>query len=98
MPDHFHLLLTLGSEISIERAVQFIKGGFAFRADREMRIKPFWQKGFSEVRICDRQAYARMRDYIHDNPVKRRLAAARQEYPFSSACRDFDLDRFARYG
>jgi putative transposase len=32
MPDHFHLLLTVGSEICIERAVQFIKGGFAFRA------------------------------------------------------------------
>ncbi|MGC1372214.1 MAG: transposase [Candidatus Sulfotelmatobacter sp.] len=32
MPDHFHLLLTVGSELTIERAVQFIKGGFAFRA------------------------------------------------------------------
>jgi putative transposase len=32
MPDHFHLLITVGSEMSIEKAVQFIKGGFAFRA------------------------------------------------------------------
>lgn len=31
MPDHFHLLLTVGSEMTIERAVQFIKGGFSFR-------------------------------------------------------------------
>jgi putative transposase len=31
MPDHFHLLLTVGSEMTIERAVQFIKGGFFFR-------------------------------------------------------------------
>jgi putative transposase len=92
MPDHFHLLLTLDREITIERAVQFIKGGFAFRASRELRIKPFWQKGFSEVRIDDRQAFARMREYIHDNPVKRRLATTREEYPFSSACRGFDLD------
>src|SRR5205807_6704636 len=34
MPDHFHMLITVGHEISIERAVQFIKGGFAFRAGR----------------------------------------------------------------
>ena len=34
MPDHFHLLITIGPELSIERAIQFIKGGFAFRAAR----------------------------------------------------------------
>ena len=51
MPDHFHLLITVGSGTTIERAVQFIKGGFAFRAGKEFGIKPpFWQKGFSEVR------------------------------------------------
>ena len=51
MPDHFHLLITVGSEITIERAMQFIKGGFAFRAGRELGIKsPIWQKGFSEIR------------------------------------------------
>jgi REP element-mobilizing transposase RayT len=26
MPDHFHLLLTVGSELTIERALQFIQG------------------------------------------------------------------------
>jgi putative transposase len=35
MPDHFHALITPGSEISIERGVQFIKGGLAFRAGRK---------------------------------------------------------------
>lgn len=36
MPDHFHLLMTIDSEITIERAIQFIKGGFAFRAGKEL--------------------------------------------------------------
>ena len=31
MPDHTHLLLTPALEISLERAMQFIKGGFSFR-------------------------------------------------------------------
>src|SRR5690348_15923637 len=35
MPDHFHVLITIGQDITIERAVQFIKGGFAFRAGKE---------------------------------------------------------------
>ena len=47
MPDHFHLLLTVGSEISIERAVQFIKSGFAFRAGKELgMLAPVWPKIF----------------------------------------------------
>ena len=28
MPDHIHLLLTPSDELSLERAIQFIKGGF----------------------------------------------------------------------
>jgi putative transposase len=54
MPDHFHVLLTVGAGLAVEKAVQFIKGGFAFRAGRELRFRaPVWQKGFSEVRILE---------------------------------------------
>src|SRR6266566_76891 len=65
MPDHFHMLITVGHEISIERAVQFIKGGFAFRAGRELRFTPpVWERGFSEVRIYGSEALARVWEYI----------------------------------
>ena len=30
MPDHFHLLLTVEFNLTIERAIQFVTGGFAF--------------------------------------------------------------------
>src|SRR5260370_1309177 len=47
MPDHFYLLLTIEVGLTIERAVQFIKGGFAFRAGKEFGMRsPLWQKGF----------------------------------------------------
>ncbi len=56
MPDHFHLLVTVGSDITIERAVQFIKGGFAFRAGRELGMgAPFWQKGFLRCEFSTRR-------------------------------------------
>jgi len=34
MPDHFHLLITPAHEVSLEKAVQLIKGGFSFRAKK----------------------------------------------------------------
>jgi putative transposase len=93
MPDHFHLLLTVDNGLTIERAVQFIKGGFAFRAGRELGFcAPVWQKGFSEVRIHDVAAYQQVGDYIRNNPVVRRLVRDAAEFSYSSACSGFELD------
>lgn len=93
MPDHFHLIITVGQNLSIERAVQFIKGGFAFRAGRELGFRsPVWEPGFSEVRVYDREAFGRIREYIAENPVKRRLAASPAEYDYSSSHGGFELD------
>src|SRR6266540_1217419 len=36
MPDHVHLLITPAPDVSLEKAVQYIKGGFSFRAKREL--------------------------------------------------------------
>jgi len=93
MPDHFHVLITVEHDSTIERAVQFIKGGFAFRAGRELGFRsPVWQKGFSEVRIIDREGFEKVRSYIWNNPVKRGLASSAEHFPFSSANSTFVTD------
>jgi putative transposase len=93
MPDHFHLLITIGADISIERAVQFVKGGFAFRAGKELQFKaPVWERGFSEVRIHDAQHFSRVSRYIVDNSVRRRLVENASDYPYSSAHAGFEMD------
>ncbi len=99
MPDHFHLLLTVLTVLTvdcgmtIERAVQFIKGGFAFRAGRELGfIAPVWQRGFSEVRILDADAFLRTGEYIRNNPVVRHLVSEVEGYPYSSAYPGFETD------
>jgi putative transposase len=93
MPDHVHLLITVGLEISIERAVQFIKGGFAFRAGRELGFRPpVWERGFSEVRVLDAEAFLHLREYVGENPVKERLAENWSEYPYCSSHSGFELD------
>jgi REP element-mobilizing transposase RayT len=36
MPDHVHLLLTLDRDVSIEKAMQLIKGGYSYRLRKEL--------------------------------------------------------------
>ena len=85
--------MTVDSNMTVERAVQFIKGGFAFRAGRELGFNaPVWQKGFSEVRILDAEGFQGVTKYIHNNPVARHLVGAAADFPYSSAHAGFELD------
>jgi len=34
MPDHFHLLIAPGPQVTLERAMQFIKGGYSYRVKK----------------------------------------------------------------
>jgi putative transposase len=91
MPEHFHATITPVS--SLERAIQFIKGGLSFRAKRELQYSwEIWQRGFSDHRIRDLQDYETHKRYIHQNPVKRHLVFEAAAYPYSSASRAFELD------
>jgi putative transposase len=93
MPDHFHTLLTVESDMTIEHAVQLIKGGFAFRAGRGFGFTaPIWQKGFSETRLLDAEAFFRASEYIRNNPVVRHLVPEADQFPYSSAHPGFQLD------
>jgi putative transposase len=93
MPDHFHILISVGSEMTIERAVQLIKGGFAFRAGKELDFRaPVWQKGFSESRTLDSDTFRRQCEYIRNNPVARHLVESASDYAYSSASGRFQLD------
>jgi putative transposase len=91
MPDHFHILLT--PKTSLEKAVQFIKGGFSYRAKKELGSNmEIWQKGFSDHRIRDAGDYLRHVDYIRQNPVRKSLCDRAEEYPYSSAAAGVELD------
>lgn len=52
MPDHFHLLVT--PTVTLERTLQLIKGGFSFRARRELGFGGgVWQSSFYDRRVRD---------------------------------------------
>ncbi|MGH9615128.1 MAG: REP-associated tyrosine transposase [Acidobacteriaceae bacterium] len=99
MPDHFHIVLTPSEGITLERSVQYLKGGFSFRAKRELGIhRRIWQPKYHDRRIRDREECAVLLSYLENNPVKRGLAETPSEFPFSSANPRFAgwLDEFPK--
>ena len=95
MPDHFHLLIT--PRESLERAMQLIKGGFSFRAKRELGfVHEIWQPSFYDRRVRDEEEYFAFREYIRQNAPKRGLAVRPEDYRHSSAWPGFALDEAPR--
>ncbi len=93
MPEHFHVLLTPSPEKSLERAVQYIKGASSHAIGEALRFQfPVWQPGFSDHRIRDAQDYHTHFCYIEQNAVRRRLVTHPEDYRWSSACGEFQMD------
>jgi putative transposase len=83
MPDHVHLLMTVCEGMTIEKAMQFVKGRFSYRLSHELGFKgEVWQRGFTEVQVMNRESFEQHRNYMAQNPVQAGLAAAPGEYPF----------------
>jgi putative transposase len=86
MPNHVHILMTLPGEVTLEKAMQLIKGSFSFRAGRELGFRgEVWQRGYSDVQIVDEQSLQRHRAYIDNNPVKAGLANTPEEFLYGTA-------------
>ena len=82
MPEHFHALITPAPQVSLEKAMQFIKGGFSFRLKSKLDV---WMRSFNETQIMTKEKFVRCVSYIENNPVRRGLPSAPGMYPFSSA-------------
>lgn len=93
MPHHFHLLITPAIGITLEKAVQLIKGGCSYQLKRAGRTKPgVWQRGFTDRRLRDAEEYQGCREYIHQNPVKAGLVQRPEDYRYGSAYPGWKLD------
>ena len=91
MPDHFHLLVT--PTFTLERALQLMKGGFSFRAKRELGFGgEIWERSYYDHRVREWEEYCAFRRYIHLNPVRKGLVERAEDYPYSSARPGVELD------
>jgi putative transposase len=82
MPDHIHLLLTPASEVSLEKAMQLIKGNYSFRMKSKLDV---WERSYTNHRITDAHDYTTHITYIHQNPIRAKLTTQPELYPHSSA-------------
>jgi len=87
MPEHFHALITPAPDVSLEKAMQFIKGGFSFRLKSKHEV---WMRSFNESQILSEEKFVSCVRYIEENPVRRGLVTAAQAYPFRSVGRALD--------
>src|SRR5256885_16957926 len=64
MPDHLHAIVTPNGLLSLERAMQFIKGGFSHRIAKDLNRKiEVWQRSFTNHRISNQQDYLKHQQY-----------------------------------
>jgi putative transposase len=82
MPDHLHVLITPAPDVSLEKAMQYIKGGFSFRLKSRSEV---WMRSFNESQIQTANKFRNCVRYIEENPVRRGLVLTAEAYPYSSA-------------
>ncbi len=93
MPEHVHLLFTPAHNVTLEHAVQLIKGGYSHEFGITFgKHKEVWQRGFTDHRIRDARDFEAHVEYIHQNPVKRGLVEKPSDYRYCSAFPGFKLD------
>jgi len=82
MSDHFHALLTPAPHVSLEKAMQFIKGGFSYLHKGKMDI---WMRGFNESQILSSAKFDACKMYIEANPVRKGWTTSAESFIHSSA-------------
>jgi putative transposase len=88
MRDHLHAILTPAPDQSLEKCVQFIKGGYSFRAKKEFQVNgEVWQESFKEHRVIDERDFEHHREYVVLNPVRANYVRRPEDWRWSSVHR-----------
>jgi REP element-mobilizing transposase RayT len=86
MPDHAHLLLTLGTRWSLQRLVQRLKSASAREVNRAVgRRGALWARAFHDHALRTEEDLRLVARYIVLNPVRAGLVARCGDYPFWDA-------------
>jgi putative transposase len=80
MPEHVHLLVSEPREMILAKALQALKLSVAKR----QRDRPFWQARYYDFNVYTPNKRIEKLRYMHRNPVKRGLAAAPEDWKWSS--------------
>ena len=97
MPNHVHVLLSLGAEMPIGGIVRNWKGYTAHRANRLLKRRgPFWMGDYHDRFIRDGDHYDYAVRTIRRNPVMAGLCERPEDWPWSSCSKHPGYTRPAR--
>jgi REP element-mobilizing transposase RayT len=83
MPDHVHLLVTLGRPGTLSQAVRLFKG----RLTPSLRFHSLnWERGFFDHRLRSTESRAPVFAYIYFNPTRAALVAPGEAWPGYYCC------------
>jgi REP element-mobilizing transposase RayT len=87
MANHVHLLIT--PLVAVSKLMQSLKRFTAREGNRILNVtgQPFWQDESYDRLVRDQREFERIANYIEMNPVRAGLAAAPEDFPWSSGRR-----------
>ena len=86
MPNHIHLLGTRYEGYTLAGIMQSFKSLTSHKVNKMLeRSGQFWMTDYFDRYIRNANHFARTVRYIENNPVKARLCARPEDWPFSSA-------------
>ncbi|MFU8848225.1 MAG: REP-associated tyrosine transposase [Opitutales bacterium] len=77
MPDHCHLLFTLGNRLTLSQIVSKLKRGIR----EELGQRDLWQSNFYDHKLRPAQELEPFAKYIFLNPYRKRLIPCNQTWP-----------------
>jgi REP element-mobilizing transposase RayT len=84
MPDHWHVLISLGTHLPLPELMRVINRHASFRS-RQADISVPWQHAYHDHKLRSGESVVDMVQYIEANPVRKNLTAQAEAWPWSSA-------------
>ena len=86
MPDHWHAVFGLREEWALEQLMESVCKFTSRRINRVLgRSGVFWQDGYQDHAVRDREDFDGILLYMHWNPVKAKLVEQPEQWPYSTA-------------
>jgi len=90
MPNHVHTLIEPLAGSSLSRIMHAWKSFTAKEANNVLGLSGrFWQPEYYDRAIRDERHWRSAVEYIHENPVRAGLVGRCEEWPYSSASREY---------
>jgi putative transposase len=85
MPDHLHLLLSLGERYqkNLQNWISAFKRYVSRQTNVSFSVRSLWQKNFYDHIVRTDESVSKIAEYIVNNPVRQGLVSVWKEYPYS---------------